>query len=107
MAPNVRVMSKADLAETLKDELFALREHTGTESYPKAGPEHLNDWPAPDMGWLSKSNEFGTDESQFVPARRRVGQVIAWSMSPTKRQFAAPSRACSRPWRTRTDRRQL
>ena len=37
IAPNVRVMAQADLAEALEDELFALRERLGAEAFPKAG----------------------------------------------------------------------
>jgi len=33
VVPNVRVMSEADLAEALEDELFALREQIGTDAY--------------------------------------------------------------------------
>jgi hypothetical protein len=54
VAPNVRVMSEADLAEALEDELFALREQLGPETYPKGAAEYLNDWAAPDKGWLRK-----------------------------------------------------
>ena len=32
VAPNVRVMSEADLAEALEDELYSLREQLGTEA---------------------------------------------------------------------------
>ena len=35
VAPNVRVISEADLAEALDDELFALREQLGEEAYPQ------------------------------------------------------------------------
>ena len=48
VTPNVRVMSEADLAEALEDELYSLREQLGTEAYPKAAREYLNDWAAPD-----------------------------------------------------------
>jgi hypothetical protein len=34
IAPNVRVMTQADLAEALEDELFALRERLGAETFP-------------------------------------------------------------------------
>lgn len=34
VAPNLRNLSQADLAEALEDELFALRERLGAESFP-------------------------------------------------------------------------
>ena len=43
VAPNVRVMAQADLAEALEDELYALRERVGTEVFPKAALDYLND----------------------------------------------------------------
>ncbi|MBI3143705.1 MAG: DUF3375 family protein, partial [Pseudogulbenkiania sp.] len=65
VAPNVRVMAAADLAEALEDELYALRERLGAEAYPKSALEYLNDWAAPDKGWLRKFYGQGTDEPQF------------------------------------------
>lgn len=86
VTPNVRVMSEADLAETLEDELFALREQLGPEAYPKGAPEYLNDWAAPDKGWLRKFYKPGTDEAQFdlTPATEKA---IAWLVSLTERPF--------------------
>ena len=86
VAPNVRVMSEADLAESLEDELFALREHLGPEAYPKVAQVYLNDWAAPDKGWLRKFYKSGTDEAQFdlTPATEKA---IAWLVSLTERTF--------------------
>lgn len=84
--PNVRVMSEADLAEALEDELFALREQLGQEAYPKDAQDYLNDWAAPDKGWLRKFYKPGTDEAQFdlTPATEKA---IAWLASLTERPF--------------------
>ena len=86
VAPNVRVMSEADLAEGLEDELFALREQLGAEAYPKGALEYLNDWAAPDKGWLRKFYKPGTDEAQFdlTPATEKA---IAWLLTLTERPF--------------------
>ena len=86
VAPNVRVMSEADLAEALEDELFALREQLGPEAYPKGAQDYLNDWAAPDKGWLRKFYKPGTDEAQFdlTPATEKA---IAWLQSLTERPF--------------------
>lgn len=86
VAPNVRVMSEADLAEALEDELFALREQLGPEAYPKVAQDYLNDWAAPDKGWLRKFYKPGTDEAQFdlTPATEKA---IAWLQSLTERPF--------------------
>jgi len=86
VVPNVRTMSEADLAEALEDELFALREQLGPEAYPKRATEYLNDWAAPDKGWLRKFYKPGTDEAQFdlTPATEKA---IAWLVSLTERPF--------------------
>ena len=86
VAPNVRVMNEADLAEALEDELFVLREESGSDSYPKNAREYLNDWAASDKGWLRKFYKPGTDEAQFdlTPATEKA---IAWLASLTERPF--------------------
>ncbi len=77
VAPNVRVMAAADLAEALEDELYALRLRLGEDAFPKHGLDYLNDWAAPDKGWLRKFYRPGTDEAQFdlTPATEKA---IAW-----------------------------
>ena len=87
VVPNVRVMAAADLAEALEDELYALRQQRGEENaFPKPGIEYLNDWAAPDKGWLRKFYSSGTDEAQFdlTPATEKA---IAWLAQLSERQF--------------------
>lgn len=84
--PNVRVMSEAQLAEALEDELYALREQTGADTYPKHARDYLDDWAAADKGWLRKFYKPGTDEAQFdlTPATEKA---IVWLVSLTDRPF--------------------
>jgi hypothetical protein len=86
VAPNVRTMAAADLAEALEDELFALRERLGPETFPKPALEYLNDWAAPDKGWLRKFYAHGSDEPQFdlTPATEKA---ITWLGTLTERSF--------------------
>ena len=86
VAPNVRVMAAADLAEALEDELYALRQHLGDDAFPKPGLDYLNDWAAPDKAWLRKFYRPGTDEAQFdlTPATEKA---IAWLAQLSERQF--------------------
>lgn len=86
VAPNVRVMAAADLAEALEDELYALRLHAGETAFPKPALEYLNDWAGPDKGWLRKFYRPGTDEAQFdlTPATEKA---IAWLTQLSERQF--------------------
>lgn len=87
--PNVRVMAAADLTEALEDELYALRLQLGEKgatAFPKPALEYLNDWAAPDKGWLRKFYKPGTDEAQFdlTPATEKA---IAWLSQLSERQF--------------------
>jgi len=86
VAPNARLMDEADLAEALEDELYALRERLGPESYPLGARDYLNEWAAADKGWLRKFYKPGTDEAQFdlTPATEKA---IAWLASLTQRPF--------------------
>lgn len=86
VVPNVRVMAAADLAEALEDELYALRQQLGDAAFPKSGIDYLNDWAAPDKGWLRKFYRPGTDEAQFdlTPATEKA---IAWLAQLGERQF--------------------
>lgn len=86
VAPNVRVMAAADLAEALEDELYALRQQLGEAAFPKAAMDYLNDWAAHDKGWLRKFYDAGSDEPQFdlMPATEKA---IAWLVSLSERSF--------------------
>ena len=86
VVPNVRVMAAADLSEALEDELYALRERSGPELFPKPALEYLNDWAAPEKGWLRKFYRQGSDEPQFdlTPATEKA---IAWLATLTERTF--------------------
>ncbi|QSA97220.1 DUF3375 domain-containing protein [Methylococcus sp. EFPC2] len=86
VVPNVRVMASADLAEALEDELYALRLQLGEAAFPKPALEYLNDWAAPDKGWLRKFYKPGTDEAQFdlTPSTEKA---IAWLAQLSERQF--------------------
>jgi len=89
VTPNVRVMAAADLAEALEDALYALRLQLGEKgetAFPKPALDYLNDWAAPDKGWLRKFYKPGTDEAQFdlTPATEKA---IAWLVQLSERQF--------------------
>ncbi|HET8706819.1 MAG TPA: DUF3375 domain-containing protein [Pseudomonadales bacterium] len=86
VVPNVRVMAAVDLAEALEDELYALRLQLGDTAFPKPALDYLNDWAAPDKGWLRKFYKPGTDEAQFdlTPATEKA---IAWLSQLSERQF--------------------
>lgn len=86
VTPNVRVMAAADLAEALEDVLYDLRLQLGDDTFPKPALEYLNDWAAPDKGWLRKFYKPGTDEAQFDPTPA-TEKAIAWLAQLSERQF--------------------
>lgn len=86
VVPNVRVMAAVDLTEALEDELYALRLQQGETIFPRTAQEYLDDWAAPEKGWLRKFYKPGTDEAQFdlTPATEKA---IAWLVQLSERQF--------------------
>jgi hypothetical protein len=86
IAPNVRSISQADLAEALEDELFALREQLGSDSFPKSALEYLNDWAATDRDWLRKFYLQNSDEPYF-DLTASTEKAIVWLTTLTERSF--------------------
>jgi len=84
--PNRRVIAQADLVEALDDTLYTLREQRGTNIYPRAALEYLNDWAANDKAWLRKFYPPGSDEPHFdiTPATEKA---LAWLVTLSERQF--------------------
>lgn len=86
IVPNVRVMAQADLAESLEDELFALRESLGSDAFPKSALEYLNDWASTEKGWLRKFYVQGSDEPHF-DLSPPTEKAITWLTTLTQRSF--------------------
>lgn len=86
IVPNVRVMEQADLAESLEDELFALRESLGSDAFPKSALEYLNDWASTEKGWLRKFYVQGSDEPHF-DLSPPTEKAITWLATLTQRSF--------------------
>ncbi len=84
--PNERMIAQADLVESLEDDLFVLRERLGTDAFPKAALDYLNDWAGNDKGWLRKFYRQSSDEPYFdlTPATEKA---IAWLGQLTERAF--------------------
>ena len=86
VTPNVRVISQADLAEALEDELFSLRQQVGEGSFSRPALHYLNDWASADKGWLRKFYRQGEDEPYFdlTPATEKA---LGWLASLGERSF--------------------
>ncbi len=83
---NVREISQPDLVELLEDMLFGLRDQLGDDAFPKSASEYLNDWAAPEKGWLRKFYRHDSDDAQFdlTPATEKA---IIWLESLSQRNF--------------------
>ncbi|HEY4001043.1 MAG TPA: DUF3375 domain-containing protein [Candidatus Xenobia bacterium] len=84
--PNRRDMSQSDLAEALEDDLYAIRAINGPDAYPRRAVDYLNDWAAPEKGWVRKYYPPDSDEPHFdlTPATEKA---LAWLASLTERSF--------------------
>ena len=89
VADNVRSISAAELASRLDDELYALNQRdgqTGPKRFPKPAKAYLDDWAAPEAGWLRKYYPEGTDEPHF-DATPAVEKALQWVDSLREREF--------------------
>lgn len=86
VAPNARSLRQPDLVELLEDELFALRELRGPESFPRPAREYLDDWAGNEKGWLRRFYVRGEDEARvdLTPAAEKA---VRWLESLTGTGF--------------------
>src|SRR5580693_6739102 len=82
---NVRSIAAAELASRLDDELYALNERA-PHSFPKPARAYLDDWAAPESGWLRKYYPEGSDEPHF-DATPAVERALQWVRGLQERDF--------------------
>jgi hypothetical protein len=51
-----------ELVSLLDDELYALNQRLGADTFRRSAQAYLDDWAAPERGWLGKYYPPGTDE---------------------------------------------
>ena len=84
---NVRSISATELASRLDDELYALNERGGEpKKFPRPAKAYLDDWAAPEAGWLRKYYPEGTDEPH-VDVTPAVEKALQWVGSLAEREF--------------------
>jgi Protein of unknown function (DUF3375) len=83
---NVRDVSSSQLISWLDDELFGLNERLGEGTYPKSAKAYLDDWAAPESGWLRKFYPPGSDEPHY-DATPAVERAVAWVRALRDRAF--------------------
>lgn len=74
------------LAEQLDDELYALNQQLGDDTFPKAATAYLDDWAATERGWLRKYYPAGSEEAHFDLAPP-VERAVAWVADLRPRDF--------------------
>jgi Protein of unknown function (DUF3375) len=83
---NVRGIAAPELASRLDDELFALNDRLGANSFPRSAKEYLDEWASAENGWLRKYYPPGADEPHF-DATPAVEKAMAWLQSLQARSF--------------------
>ena len=86
---NVRSIPAAQLASRLDDELYALNargQQGESKRFPKPAKAYLDDWAAPEAGWLRKYYPEGTDDPH-VDATPAVEKALTWVQSLKEREF--------------------
>ncbi|TLV17781.1 DUF3375 domain-containing protein [Klebsiella indica] len=75
--PNARSIPQEELTEKLEDTLYILRQQYGDNFYPRPARDYLNDWAAPERGWLRKFYPPGDDTPWFdlTPATEKA---LSW-----------------------------
>jgi hypothetical protein len=83
---NVRAITEAELVERLEDELVVLNEQCGEGAFPRRAKAYLDDWSAPDTGYLRRYYPSGSDEVHF-DATPVVEKALSWVKGLRQRSF--------------------
>ena len=85
IVPNVRTISRQQLASQLDDHLFHLHDDAGETLFPKAATAYLDDWASDERGWLRKYYPAGQDEAALRPRLiDRTGDRLAARPRPAR-----------------------
>ena len=76
----------AVLVDELDNELYALNERLGAGTFPKSAQAYLDDWAAPERGWLRKFYPPSSDDARYdlSPA---VEKALLWVRDLRAREF--------------------
>jgi Protein of unknown function (DUF3375) len=74
------------LADQLEDELYALNERLGADTFPRPALAYLDEWAAPDKAWLRKFYQPGSDEA-FYDLTPPVEKALLWVRDLRAREF--------------------
>lgn len=83
---NTRSLPFEDLVSRLDDTLYALNERLGPGSFPRSAKAYVDDWAAPESGWLRKYYPGGSRDAH-VDATPALERAYAWVRSLPQRSF--------------------
>jgi flagellar motility protein MotE (MotC chaperone) len=85
VAENTRTIDQQSLVEALDDDLYRIRQ-TQPDAHPRTPLEYLNDWSAPERGWLRKFYPADSDEPHY-DLSPSAEKALVWLESLRQRTF--------------------
>lgn len=83
---NASNLPASHLVSELDDELYALNERLGADTFPRRAKAYLDDWSAPERGWLRKYYPPGSDEA-FYDLAPATEKALQWARELPARDF--------------------
>ncbi|MGA4540881.1 DUF3375 domain-containing protein [Uniformispora flossi] len=83
---SARSVAAAELTARFEDMLYVLREQLGEDAFPKKPTAYLDDWAAPEQGWLRKFYPQGSNEPHYE-ATAALEKAVGWVASLRARAF--------------------
>ena len=84
---NAGQLPASELARALDEELYALNQRLGEGTYPKPAIAYLDDWAAPQRGWLRKFYPQGTSDEPHFDLSPAVEKALLWIGDLRAREF--------------------
>lgn len=84
---NAGQMPASELSRELDEELYALNQRLGEGTYPKAAAAYLDDWAAPERGWLRKFYPQGSSDEPHYDLTPAVEKALLWVGDLRTREF--------------------
>ena len=84
---NAGQLPASDLSRELDEELYALNQRLGEGTYPKPAAAYLDDWAAPERGWLRKFYPQGTSDEPHYDLSPAVEKALLWVGDLRTREF--------------------
>lgn len=83
---NARSLPASELESRLEDTLYALHDRLGQGAFPRPPRAYLDDWAAPEQGWLRKFYPADSDEPH-LEATPALENAYAWVSGLQARSF--------------------